>query len=367
MPFERPTLPELISRAETDIKNEVGIVNVVRRSFIAAISRALAGLSHLTYGFLDFISEQVFPDTAELEFLERWSSIWGIPRNEATFAELNIDIIFTGAGTVPANTTYQRADGIQYTLDAEVTSGIAQTLPGKIIAVEAGDNGNLDDASTVSLLSPIANVTSDSEVSSTEVEGEDTESDESLRSRLIDRIQNPPLGGSANDYLQVTLAVPGVTRAWVLPLNQGPGTVDVSFVEDDEVPITPGAAKIQEVVDAIDAFKPVTALVDVFAPALAPTTFDISIKPNTGSIQDLISDQLDDLFLTDGNLPGAYKDANSTFDGKILLSKIRTAIGNTAGLEDFEINLVDGGAPADPQASTGELLTVGAIAWQTKA
>lgn len=366
MPFERPSLDDLKNRAETDIKGGLGIVNVLRRSFIKVISRAVAGLSHLLYGFLDFIAKQVFPDSAEVEFLERWASIWGITRNEATFAELNIGIVFTGSGTVPANTLYQREDGVQYTLDAEVTSGIAQTLPGKVIAVVAGSDGNLADASVISLLSPIANVENDSSVTSTEVEGEDTELDESLRSRLLDRMQNPPLGGSANDYLQVVKAVPGVTRAWVLPLNQGAGTVDVSFVEDDDVPITPDAPKIQEVVDAIDAFKPVTALTTVFAPTLGPTTFNISIKPNNATVQQAIIDELDDIFLADANLVGAYKNASENFDGKILLSKIRTAIGTAQDLEDYVINTIDGGAPADPQASAGELLTLGTITWQTQ-
>jgi uncharacterized phage protein gp47/JayE len=365
MPFERPTLQQLVDRAETDIKGGLGIVNVLRRSFIAVIARALAGLTHLLYGFLDFIAKQAFPDTAEVEFLERWASIYGVTRNEATFAELNANIVFTGAGTVPANTLAQ-INGVQYRLDAEVTSPGAGTLSGLWIAVVAGSGGNLTNGSIITLLSPLVNVNSQITITSTSVEGEDTETDESLRARLLNRIQNPPLGGSANDYLQVTLGVPGVTRAWVLPLNQGPGTVDVTFVEDNDNPITPDAPKIQEVQDAIDAFKPVTALVDVFAPVLAPIAMNISIKPNNATIQQSITKQLQDLILSDSNIPGAYKNATETYDGKILLSKITTAIGVTPGLEDFLINTINGNPPADPQAGTGELLTLGVITWQTQ-
>lgn len=364
MPFQRPTLDQLIARVETDIKGGLGIVTVLRRSFIAVISRALAGLAHLLFGFLAFIAKQVFPDTAEDEFLERWSSIWGVTKNEATFAELNIDIIFTGIGTVPVNRLYQRSDGTQYRLDAEVTSVGAETLPGKVIAVDAGDAGNLADGETIALLSPIANVTSDSDVTSAEVEGEDTESNTSLRARLINRLQNPPLGGSTNDYLQVALAVPGVTRAWVLPLNQGPGTVDVTIVEDDDDPITPDAAKLQELDDAINEFKPVTAIYESFAPSLAPATFTIQIIPNTASVQDAIKAELEDLMLNDAQIPGSFKDATETYDGKILLSKIQTAIGVVVGLENYNITVINGGAPADIEPGPGELATLGVITWQ---
>tara|TARA_R110000803_G_scaffold162194_1_gene225803 strand:+ start:15665 stop:16768 length:1104 start_codon:yes stop_codon:yes gene_type:complete len=364
MPFNRPDLDTLIERVKTDIKGGLGITTVLRRSFISVISRALAGLSHLLFGYLDFISEQVFPDTAEKEFLERWSEIWGVTRNEATFAELNIDIIFTAIGTVPVNTIYQRGDGVQYKLDAEITSVGAETLSGKVIAVIAGDDGNLADAEIISLLSPIANVTSDSAVTSTVVEGEDTESDSSLRSRLTDRLRNPPLGGSANDYIQQTLAVPGVTRAWVLPLNQGPGTVDVTFVEDNDVPIIPDAAKLAEVQAAIDDFKPVTALSVVFAPALAPATLTIEISPNTASVQAAITAELADLMLTDAQIPGAYKNPAENYDGKILLSKIQTSIGIAQGLENYNITLINGGAPGDITPGLGELVTLGVITWQ---
>ena len=96
MAFQRPTLDQLIERVKTDIKGGLNLVNVARRSFINVISRAIAGMAHLLYSYLTWISRQVFPDTAELEYLERWASIWGVTRSESTFAELNI-IIITGS------------------------------------------------------------------------------------------------------------------------------------------------------------------------------------------------------------------------------------------------------------------------------
>jgi len=360
MAFTRPDLPTLIERVKTDIKGGLGITTVLRRSFVGVISRALAGLSHLLHGHLDFIADQIFADTAELEFLERIASIWGITRNEATFAELDVTITGNSGGVVPAGTLYQRGDGVQYALDTEVTIPVGLSIVGKVIAQDAGDNPNMAVADVISLISPIANVDGDATVSAVVVEAEDTESDASLRSRLITRIQLPPLGGSANDYIVWAKEVPGVTRSWVLPNHLGAGTVGVSFVEDDDpVSIIPDAAKITEVTDYIESpsRKPVTADLSVFAPTEAATLFDISITPNNTTVQAAIAAELADLFKVDAALAGAFKNAAETHDGKIKLSKIRTAIGVATGIEDFLINTIDAVAPADVVPATGELAT----------
>ena len=365
MPFERPTLSQLQKRVETDIKGGLGVTTVLRRSFIGVISRALAGLAHLLFGQLDFYSKQVFPDTAEVEFLDRWSQLWGVIRNEATFAELNITINFTGAGSVPVNSIFQRSDGAQYQLAAEVTALIAGNLAGVVVAIESGDDGNLADGEIISLLSPISNVTSDAAIASTSIEGEDRESDESLRSRLVNRLQLPPLGGSANDYVQTALGVAGVTRAWVIPLNRGVGTVDVTFVEDAETPIIPSAPKVAEVQAAIDVFKPVTADSIVFAPTEAAADLSITIKPNSASVQDAITAELKDLMAREAAPAGAYKSPSENHTGTIKLSDIRTAIGIAVGLDDYVITAINGGAVVNITPLTGEIVTLGTITWAT--
>ena len=67
--------------------------------------------------------------------------------------------------------------------------------------------------------------------------GSDAETDESLRARVLRRIQKPPQGGAGYDYVAWALEVPGVTRAWVYPAEMGLGTVTVRFVRDlEQVP-----------------------------------------------------------------------------------------------------------------------------------
>jgi len=360
--FDRPTLPELIKRVEGDIKGPLGIVTVLRRSFIGVISRALAGLAHLLFGFLKFIEKNAFPDTAETEFLDRWAGIWGVSRLIATFAQFQLTVTGTDGTTIPAGTVYQRDDGAEYTVDTEVTLASGGVLD--LTAVTAGAAGNLELADNLSIQSPIAGLDSEGTVTSITTDAEDAEGDESLRSRLIDRIQNPPSGGAANDYLQWALSVPGVTRAWVLPQNLGPGTVGVSFVEDDENPITPSPAKIQEVVDFIEPLRPVTANVNVFAPNLLAIDMTIQLKPNTAEVQTNVQTELEDMILREAALNGAFGGPGVTLDGKILLSKMNEAISIALGEEDHLITVINGGAPADVAPATGELAVLGTITWQ---
>jgi uncharacterized phage protein gp47/JayE len=214
-------------------------------------------------------------------------------------------------------------------------------------------------------LSPIAGLDSTAIVTIITTEPEDVELDDSLRSRLVDRIQNPPSGGAANDYVQWALAVPGITRVWIGPQALGPGTVTVWVVSDDEDPITPSPAKIIEVFDYIEARRPVTADVSVVAPLLLDLDLTIQIKPNTAEVQEQITNELLDMVYRDAALAGSYKSPGELNDGKILLSRIDEAISIAVGEEDHLITIINGGAPADVEPADGYLIVLGTISWLT--
>lgn len=362
----RPSLQEIIDRIENDINQELKTSSILRRAFTKVISRALGAMIHLLFGFLDWIFEQAFLITATSRtFIRWWGVTFGVEIREATFAEF--DIVSTGnAGAVISDgTIYTRDDGVQYVTSGEVILDGNGEGTVRLVAIQSGATPNVEVGDIVSLNSTIAGVESEATVSSIETIGENEEDLELYRQRILNRIQLPPLGGSANDYIQWALEVAGVTRSWVLPLNQGPGTVGVSFVNDNADPIIPDSTKINEVETYIQGLKPVTAQLTVFAPTPLDFDIDISIQPNTTEVQDNITSELDDLIRRDANLAGSYKGPGQTNDGKILLSKIRQAIGLAVGLEDYEINTINGNAPDNVTPSQGELIVPGTYSWQT--
>lgn len=160
MSFTRPTLSELIEQARADIEARLpGADARLPVSVFDVLARIQAAGSHGLYGYLAWLAAQLFPDTAEAEYLERLASIWAVARKAASYAAGTVD--FTGAdGTdIPAGTTLRRSDGAEYTTDALVTiaAGVASAA---VTAVEAGAAGNLAAAATVNLVSPIAGITS---------------------------------------------------------------------------------------------------------------------------------------------------------------------------------------------------------------
>lgn len=365
MAFNRPTLQDLITRVEGDLRSGLGLVTLLRRSFLSVIARVMAGLSHLLFGYMKYIEKEAFPDTAE-DTLLRQAGIWGVPQKPATYSRFRLAVTGTAGTLVPALTTYRRTDGAEYLTDADVTlTGTNDKL--LLTAVVAGKAGRVAVADQIGILSPIAGLDSLATVDQVIIESDDIESLESLRTRLIDRIQNPPSGGNANDYLQWAKAVAGVTRAWVGPQSLGPGTVVVYFTTDGDDPITPSGPKLAEVYDYIDALRPVTANVSVVAPSLLPLDMVIKIKPNTTAVQDAIETELNDLIYRESSLAGSYKSPGVLNDGKILLSHLNEAISLALGEVDHEIVSINGDAPGDIEPDTGELIVLGDITWQALA
>lgn len=361
MPLLRPTLTELIDRAKGDIKTELGLVTVIRRTFAYAIAKAVAGLSHMLHGHLVYVSRQIFPDQADGVYVERWATIFGLQKKLATFATLEIEITGDDDAVVPETTIYQRADGLTYTVDADITI-VSGTGTGTITAAESGAASNLEPNDTVTLQSPLAGIDAEATVTGTAVEGEDEETDESLRARLVARMQAPPSGGTAADYLAWALEVAGVTRSWVLPAYLGSGTVGVSFSEGDGVVEIPAAPKVAEVQAYVDTKAPVTAQVTVFAPVEQVVNMTIAISPNTVAVQNAVQAELSAMFFRESQVRGAYKQVGQTFSGTIPLSKINEAISLAAGEEDHNVisPASDVTLPFD-----GRIATLGTITWQT--
>lgn len=353
MAFARPTLTEIIDRVLADISSRVVGVDsaVLRRSLLGILGRAEAGAAHQLYGYIDWVSRQVIPDTAEGEWLERWARIWGIIRQPATYSSGILTFTGTNGALIPDGTLVQRQDGVQYATqgDATISGGIA-TVPA--LALVAGVAGNTAVGVTLQLLSPIAGVSSSATVAAGGlIDGADVESDARLLERMLQRIQNPPQGGSEADYVQWALEVPGVTRVWVTPMSMGAGTVGVQFVRDDDAgSIIPDAGEVADVQEHIDTLRPVTAEVFVTAPLGDALDLTIKINPNTGTVQAAVQAELEDLITRDAE-PG----------GTILISRLREAVSIAAGESDNQIVT----PAADVAHATGHMAVLGAITWQS--
>lgn len=349
MPFTRPTLADLVTRTLSDTTSRLSVDALLRRADAEVLARVLAGTAHGLYGYIDWLSRQILPDMAESEWLDRHASLWlQNGRKPAATASGSINFAGVDGSLIPVGTLLTTANGVQVKTAADVTisAGIGTATA---VAVVAGASGNLPAGLSLALVSPVYGVQSTATVSSSGFTGgADIESDDSLRERIISRIQQPPHGGAEHDYIAWALEAPGVTRAWCYPREMGLGTVTVRFMRDGDVNPIPDAAAVAAVQAYIDVLRPVTASVYVVAPIAVPLNFTISATPNTQAVRDAIKAELQDLLLREAE-PGAT----------ILLSHIREAISIAAG----EINYVMSAPAADVTHTTGQMAVMGTITW----
>lgn len=343
--FNRPSLRELIARTLADVQSRLTVDELLRRNDPEVLARVLAGASHTLHGHLDWLSRQVIYDTAEAEILERWASLRGVDRKPAEFASGTVTA--AGAGVVPQGTIYRRTDGVEFGVTAD--SVVPGAVP--VQALVAGAAGNTV-AGSLSLQAPIAGIVSAAAVVSI-VNGSDVEDDASLRNRLRARLREPAHGGSAGDYVQWALEVPGVTRAWVYPTELGLGTVTVRFVRDGDASIIPDAGEVAAVLAHIQQLRPVTAQVYVFAPVAVPVNFTIHLTPDSVQTRAAVQASLADLLAREAIPEGGAG------EGTILLSHIREAISVAAGETDHVLSV----PAADVVRTVGQMSVMGVITW----
>lgn len=98
---------------------------------------------------LEALLQEMFPDTATEDFIERWGIYFDVRRNAATRARGNIIIGGTPGSSIPIATQFQSLNGNSYTADASIiisanTIGIVSvTRSGTIVTVITSSNHNL--------------------------------------------------------------------------------------------------------------------------------------------------------------------------------------------------------------------------------
>jgi uncharacterized phage protein gp47/JayE len=331
MAFVRPTLAELVTRVTADFVSRLAPAGtLLRKSMVLVLARVIAGATHMLHGNLAYVANQLFADTADFTFLVRIGTLFGVPPKAATFATGNITATGTNGSTIPIHTLLQRSDGTEYqtTAGATISSGSA-VIP--VTALLAATSGNCDTGTQLNFESPVSGVNSAVTCSDADglTGGNDPETVDNYRPRVLERLQLPPQGGADADYVEWATTVPGVTRAFVYPGEQGLGTVVVRFLTDhpDGSDPTPDSPTITAVQDYLNTVRPVTADVVVIGPVANPVNFILQVTPNTSDVKNACTAQLKDLLAQGQAAPGAT----------IFIWQVRQAIGGTPGLTNYNI------------------------------
>ena len=312
MPWSTPTLSQVRSLVRDGIHSSLpGSDATIPNSVLRVVGDVQGALCFLTLEYVDWLSLQLLPDTAEQVWLDRFGDIWlvnsdgTVGRKQSTFASGTVTVTGSAGSVLPSGSLFSQASvNYQSTEQIVVGSGPSQ------VAVEAltpGTIGNLLAGSTITLTTPPPGL--DSTATVIEMEGgNEPETDDQLRARILLRIREPPMGGDAKDYVQWTLSIPGVTRAWSYPREMGMGTCTVRFMMDDLRSANNGFPTPDDVANVaayLDTVRPV-AVKDFFVEAPIPHPINVHItylNPDTQASYGAIEQSLLNEFLI-RTLPG---------------------------------------------------------------
>lgn len=341
MPYQKPTIKEIYSRVKADLETRIKQnntqiirVRILRESLLSILVTVFSGAVYILYGFIEYLSKQIFADTAEKDWLERIGYLYGITRKPETKATGKA--IFWGVlGTVVSKgTVVSTALGQKYQTTEEGTvvsdQGVTYTKL-TIEALEGGVVGNYNDQTptlALTLETPISGITN-LEISNTERPsgGTEQETDEELRIRIIARMRKPPSGGRASDYEAWAKEVAGVGFAWIFENWNGTGTVGVVVATSSFDIVSP--TTLSETQTNIDAKKPLGVVATVLNPTIKICSPTIKLDPlNDVGIRTKIEEALNELF----NIESAPA-------GIILKSHINSAVyssgANNVKVEQF--------------------------------
>lgn len=235
------------------------------------------------YLVLDQVQRAGFVQTAVGESLEQLAAIAGLSRREATPA-VRLGVMTGAAAPMGARfSTMNGADSINFVVSA------ATDTPGQyqLTAETAGSIGN-GYAGSILPITYIPGLTA-AELTDILVPGDDLESDEELRERLITALNEQPFGGNVASYRAEIGAMAGVGAVQVYPTWAGGGTVKCSILGADLLPAS--STLVEQVQNAIDpppdqglglGLAPIGAKVTVAAPAAVEINVSAAITLAAG-------------------------------------------------------------------------------------
>jgi len=344
MPFETPTLAQLISRTQIDLTSDA-----LRQSDAQVLARAHSGAAFGLYGYLDWIAEQILPDTADEMTLERLAALrLQQPRKAAQPASGQVGFDAASGAVLDVDTLMQLGDGRVY----RVTDAVVTLAGSNIAHVQAVDPGALGNASAglvMNAVQPIEGINGRFTVLADGLSGGVAlEGLEALRSRVIRSYQVIAHGGNQDDYVTWSLEVPGVTRAWCIRRYMGPGTVALFFMRDDDPDPVPNAEQLADVRIHIEERRPVTAELYVLAPVQKAIVYRIKLEPDTTAVRRAVESQLIDLHNREAGLGDT-----------LLLTHIAESISGATGEHDHGLVFPS----ADQKPAVNELLIYGGVQW----
>lgn len=315
------------------------------------IPTALGPAAWIMEGFylsLDQVQRTAFVQTATGQSLDYLAVIAGLTRYPASSA-VRLGVFNTAVPIGARFSTIDGADSInfvvtaatdtanQYQLTAETPGLVGNGYAGAILPITAIQG--LTSARLTDILVP----------------GDDEETDEELRDRLITSLNERPFAGNIASYRENILAIDGVGAVQVYPTWNGGGTVKCSVLGADFLPASEElVANIQTAIDPPTnqglglGLAPIGAQVTIVSPAAltvgVSATITLAAGYGIGQVQQPVEDSIAAYLLSVRQ--GWDTNSGSTdvaYAADVYLSRITAAIVGTPGVANVTNVQLNGG------------------------
>lgn len=269
------TLEELYQELAGEFQQQTGL-SVAGCGDLAARFYAVAAQIYGLHVQADWTRRQCFPQTAEGEELDKHAWLRGVVRKEAAKAAGMVRFYADeGRQTqvdIPAGTVCMTAGGLRFVTLAAASMAAGETeTEVEVEAVEAGAAGNVAANTILFLAVPPVGVVACANPEALSG-GQDEETDESLRQRVLDSYRRLANGANSAFYYQTAMAFDGVGAVTVLPRNRGVGTVDLVVASQTGMPEELLLEQLQE---HLASLREIAVDVQVLAPT--PIAMDVAV------------------------------------------------------------------------------------------
>ena len=315
--------------------------------------KLLAGELFNLQSSIEWINNQLFPQTASGTQLEYHASMRGLSRKQPTAAagELTFSVAEPAASdiAIPAGTlcsTVGKNPAVFATTEnAQIyKSRLSVTVPA--VAVSAGSSGNAAPG-CITVITKQLNSLLSVENAEAFTGGSDLEDDESLRRRILDDIKTPSTGVNKAYYRRLAESVDGVHSANVVPRVRGNGTIDIYIAGRGSTLDSSYTQKVQELISSERELN-----VDVLVQSAELISTNVSLYLAVKSGYDF-SDVRRDITT---NIREFF--ASLRVGEGVYTSKLGAAVAKAPGIDSF---LFSGSSMLNITAKPSQLYTLGTI------
>jgi uncharacterized phage protein gp47/JayE len=281
MPFKRDSLGVMLDRIYA---NYVSLFKPLdktpRQSLLKVFSAVDAGIYHQLLGDLDFLSFQLFPDTATGEYLrEHWSS--RVLPLHAIAANGNVVISGLPNKPVPAGIVFKSASRETYYTESVYKLGADGTVIARVKAQDTGLKTNLAEGEELKIVSAIpAGIDSKAVVTSGGIlGGVDAETDEEYLIRVLMQLRNPSRYGKKDDFASWAMdASPEVSAAWEFRNFGVFGALLIQVINGNQINGVSPVSNIDEIKNYVNEVAP-PVLFEVRTPEIVNVNPTVTLPP----------------------------------------------------------------------------------------